>query len=357
MVSDWMTIENVLTELGKHPRLLAEAELEPIQGTRFQPTGFPDIGAAEYDAPDGTKMLLVESTQSMANRMEMVCWDNTTNGFVEPLRGLPFIAVVDEKGRPLTNSILEAHRINSAYIIGAKNSEIDKKLKEQFGGATFREKERRELARFLFEYDTCSLLHGVFLPKHGGGRCRITRTLSAFVEASNVNQAVSGGVKLDSIDTGKDSNDEEKRASEEGRGYIVYPKIEYTGELKAYFNVDLAEIRGFGLGEKAEKLLEALALFKIQKLLAEGLRLRSACDLRLVSLNVKAPAGFVMPSKEELSEALPILIDSCKKEGLFKGSPSVTETYTGSKKKGKKEENESDMAQESEDGAGDEEDG
>ena len=61
--------------LEKAPRLLMEAELEPVQGTRFQPTGFPDLGAATYEGPDGTPMLLVESAQSMANRLESVCWD------------------------------------------------------------------------------------------------------------------------------------------------------------------------------------------------------------------------------------------------------------------------------------------
>nr|WP_256360918.1 type I-U CRISPR-associated RAMP protein Csb1/Cas7u [Methylomonas koyamae] len=57
------------------PRLLIEAELQPLQGARFQPTGFPDLGAAVYDGPNGNRLLLVESAQSMANRMETVCWD------------------------------------------------------------------------------------------------------------------------------------------------------------------------------------------------------------------------------------------------------------------------------------------
>ena len=44
-----MTIQ--LEQLTGQPRLLVEARLEPVQGTRFQPTGFPDLGAAVYDAP------------------------------------------------------------------------------------------------------------------------------------------------------------------------------------------------------------------------------------------------------------------------------------------------------------------
>jgi len=31
------------------PRLLLEVELQPVQGDRFQPTGFPDLGAAIYE--------------------------------------------------------------------------------------------------------------------------------------------------------------------------------------------------------------------------------------------------------------------------------------------------------------------
>jgi len=74
-----MNLESLKTE----PRLLLEAKLNPLAGTRFQPTGFPDIGAAQYKAqvqqPDGNlksvDMLLVESAQSMANRLEATCWD------------------------------------------------------------------------------------------------------------------------------------------------------------------------------------------------------------------------------------------------------------------------------------------
>ena len=54
---------NVLETL---PRLILEADLRPSAGQRFQPTGFADLGAAEYKlpGPNGTPMLLVESAQS-----------------------------------------------------------------------------------------------------------------------------------------------------------------------------------------------------------------------------------------------------------------------------------------------------
>ncbi|MGA7966906.1 MAG: type I-U CRISPR-associated RAMP protein Csb1/Cas7u, partial [Gammaproteobacteria bacterium] len=84
-----------LSALNAAPRLLIEVQLKPLQGTRFQPTGFPEIGAAQYDGPDGTPMLLVESAQSMANRMEEVCWDKVADDWVLALKGLSAVKVLD----------------------------------------------------------------------------------------------------------------------------------------------------------------------------------------------------------------------------------------------------------------------
>ena len=113
-----------LDALANAPRLLLEAHLQPLQGTRFQPTGFPNLGAATYEGPNGERMLLVESAQSMANRLETVCWDKPADDWVGPLKGLPLVKVVKKSKKEgkeieesLTNTVLEAHRINSPYIL------------------------------------------------------------------------------------------------------------------------------------------------------------------------------------------------------------------------------------------------
>src|SRR5258708_20419318 len=82
-----------LDKLKAPPRSLIEVALKPVAGTRIQPTGFPDLGPATYEAPDGTPTLLVESAQSMANRLEAVCWDEATDGIASELQGLPFVTV------------------------------------------------------------------------------------------------------------------------------------------------------------------------------------------------------------------------------------------------------------------------
>ncbi len=111
-----MTID--YNRLKDTPRLLMEVKLKPLQGHRFQPAGFADLGPARYTLPDGTEMLLVESAQSVANRMELACWDNAADDLIDGLKGLPYIRVKKPGNNgALTNSVLESHRINSPYIL------------------------------------------------------------------------------------------------------------------------------------------------------------------------------------------------------------------------------------------------
>lgn len=293
--------------LRNEPRLLVEVNLKPLQGTRFQPTGFPDLGAATYQAADSTSMLLVESAQSMANRMESVCWDEANCDWTQALKGLPFIQVMDKDGKPLTNSVLESHRINSPYILESKDEAFSKKLKNELGVMETGRVDLQLLARTLLKYDVNSLLHGVFLAKSNlaGGRLRLPRALSGFVEAKNANVAASGGVKKDEVNP--------KGEAKKGFGHVPFHRDEYTGNITAFFNLDLSQIRGYRLGRDVEDLLTVLAVYKIRKVLNEGLRFRTACDLEVDGdIQVKRPMGFPFPSLKETEEALPRLIEGCK---------------------------------------------
>lgn len=331
-----------ITALQNQPRLLLKAGLRPLQGTRFQPTGFPDLGAATYDGPDGRKMLLVESAQSMANRLETVCWDAVADDWVAPLKGLPVVKVVDKTGKPLTNSVLEAHRLNSPYILEGKDKSFLATLQKELAIEEKGIVNLKKLTAVLFKYDVNALLHGIFLAKKeiAGGRMRLPRALTAFIEAEAVNLAASGGVKNDAVDPSGDTA--------KGFGNVPFHREEFTGHLTAFFNLDLALLRGFGLGQPAEDLLVALALFKIQKFLREGLRLRTACDLEISrEFEVQRPAEFTVPSLAEVEKELPELI---KKVSSSFASPAVTkviyEEAAGKKSKETKAEQESNQATE-----------
>lgn len=310
-----------LSALATAPRLLIEVALTPVQGTRFQPTGFPNLGHAVYAAPEGDgRMILVESAQSMANRLEAVCWDEAADDWQPPLKGLPVIKVVDPSGAALTNSVLEAHRLNSPYILEGKDRTVFDLLKTELAALDDGPVDLRKLVRVLFRLDANAVLHGVFLAKKelAGGRLRLPRALSAFIEAEDVREANSGGVKNDRVSPSGDTA--------KGYGNVPFAREEWTARrIVAYFNLDLHQIRAFGLPAEATDLLVALALYKIQRFLEGRLRLRTACDLdRAAEPVVTRPHGFALPPLTALEAALPGLIAASAALRLFSDPPVQT---------------------------------
>lgn len=296
------TFDGLYDALRTAPRLLIEAELRPVQGDRFQPTGFPDLGAATYRRPDGTPMLLVESAQSMANRLEAVCWDEAANQIIAPLAGLPHIVVDLEHGHS-TSSIQEAHRLNSPYIIN--DPTLKQAIIQEIGDPESGPLDIRKLAQAVFQRDVGAVLHGVFLEKVAG-RLRLQRLLSSFIEAEDVTPVTSGGVKLDRVDPSGDAA--------AGYGNVPFSRTEFVArQIRAYANLDLATMRGYGLGEAAQRLLLALALYKWLTVLERGLRLRTACDLEARTLTVTRPGGCTLDVAllPELEQLLPGCITAC----------------------------------------------
>lgn len=358
----------IFDSLSSSPRILIEAALKPVQGTRFQPTGFPDLGPAVYDAPDGTPTLLVESNQSMANVLENVCWDETANDVVSALKGLPYVLVKLAglgDGNDTTTSLQEFHRLNSPYIMGgmlgdklfrdiiaaelgmspvkakkpskAKEKDADSASDNASGAELEKEPDDvagvvnlRKLAQICFKYDPNSLVHGIFLEKIAG-RLRHPRALSAFVEASGVGRADSGGVKFDRVLPKPSVAGVDAKG---GYGNVPFHRTEFTAKtITAYFNIDLAQIRGYGLPDEATKLLIALSLWKVRQFLNSNMRLRTACELELVeeekSVVIKRPDRFALP--KDFGDSLKELIDNCAKNNLF-ADPRVTElTWNNSK--------------------------
>jgi len=296
-----------LKALDNVNRVLFSVPLRPVQGDRFQPTGFPSLGAATYQTRNGQK-LLVESSQSMANRLETVCWDTNDNKPIGCLSGISHVTV-QRKGSFLTDSMLESHRINSPYILEGKDRTFFDGLKKELGGLEEGPIDRKKLATVLLKFDAGSLIHGVFLAKKdlAGGRLRIARALSSFIEASGVRVAASGGVKNDHVNPSGDTKS--------GFGNVPFSRDEFVAEeILCHINLDLAQIRGYGLGKDAEQMLILLALHRVRRLLDGDLRLRTACDLEpidRVQIVATRPTGFMLPVLTELESALPDAIKKC----------------------------------------------
>ena len=172
-----------------------------------------------------------------------------------------------------------------------------------------------------------SLVHGCFLEEIGG-RLRATRALSGFIEAQNVSPAESGGVKNNIVQPGLRG----------GEGNVPFHRTEFVAKsIAAYFNIDLALLRGYGMGSEATQLLIAIGLFKIRRFLSAGLRLRTACDLQTVGdVKVTRPDGFSVPPETELLAECQRLIRACSAQ--FAGITEVTWEPAKKKAKDKKKE-------------------
>lgn len=296
-----------LSALDEDPRVLFAVPLVPLQGQRFQPTGFPGLGAATFQTKDG-QCLLVESAQSMANRLELTIWDEATQDLKPDFQRLSHVRVL-RHDKFLTDSIVEAHRLNSPYLLESSDQTFFNKLKDEFSLLEMGPIDRRRLATVLLKYDVGSLLHGVFLAKKelAGGRLRVARALSCFIEADGVRVVANGGVKNDHVNPSGDTK--------LGFGNVPFARDEFTAErISLYANLDLVQIRGYGLGEEVERLLVLIALYKLRVLLDGRLRLRTACDLSVDGDAIKAtaPAGWHPPSAADLLADTKVAIGACR---------------------------------------------
>ena len=323
-------------------RILLDVALAPLQGDRFQPTGFADLGAAVYTLPDGTRKILVESAQSMANRLEAALLED--RDLKPAFKGLSYVRVFpDGETTMFTNSLIEPHRLNSPWILGGTVKGREKlfrgTLREAMEGVKRGDgtkgdvpkpalMDQKRIADAIFRYDANALLHGIFLVGIES-RIRMPRALTAFIEATNVREAHSGGTKLDPVDpTGKWTAEKTEKADVYGN--VPFHRLEYTAErITAFFNLDLDLLRGFGLPECAFDLLVNLAFYKIRFFLENGLRLRTACDLRMTEeIAVREPKELVIPSLIDLEKNVVEKIKGCSENGLFAASPTDVETMT-----------------------------
>lgn len=316
--------------MSRRSRQVWEVELRNVVGERFQPTGFPDIGAARFKRPvrsqdgalDWQDALLVESAQSMANRLEAVGWDAGRQEPAPELEGLPYIRVFSEEGEYLTSSRTEAHRLASAFV---KDSLLDGEkmrdvIRDRLDLRDDMPLTSRNIAAQVLAMDPLCLVHGVFFAepaKVWPGQPKIRRAVTGFVEALNVEQVASGGVKRDEVR----HSTSEGGASKEGYGSIPFHRVEWTAErIVASFSLDLAQIDSYGLAEAPTRMLVTLARWQLRTLLGRGMRLRTACDLEPIDLDVRDRDGEPLGEEEELAQRLRQLIDESR-EQLGPGGP------------------------------------
>lgn len=317
-------------------RVLIDVPLRPAIGSRFQPTGFPDIGAAEFTRPVGggrsQRCLLVESAQSVANRLEATAWDESACAPLPLFDGLPYVRVVGTDGRYLTSSRTEAHRLASAFV---KDSQYEGRpmlevIRERLELKDDTPISMQTVARAVFALDPFCLIHGVFFADaKWPGQPKIARALTGFVEAYGVEPAYSGGVKKDHVR--HSLGDQSAGGTAEGYGTVPYQRTDWTAEqVVASFSLDRRQLNSYGLGQDAADLLEAIALWEVRTLVESGLRLRTACDFEPIDDDLHAQDGQPIPAVAELEQRIRTGIERCAD---LLGDGPLEVVWSGSSKK------------------------
>lgn len=345
---------NLLDELLRQDRVLISAELRPATGSFFQPTGFPDIGACIYIDGAGQRRCLVESEQSMANRLEAVCM-KPPGVWREPFDGkLPVIRVEGRNGLLATN-LTEPHRIASSYVLeGTVNgTTLGEKLEKHLGlkGKVWPLGGREKLTQAVFALDPAAVLHGFQFMQWEAVGLRAARLLHSRLEAvlADTDSDVHYGlVKVDSIEP------ESSAAKKSNKGQSIAAKTRHVPEsIHATFEIDVLTLRERSLvaadddeNRNAQRFLLALALWKIHRFITNGpafdartgdtmgaLRLRADCSLAVSKVKwsgSKRGVAFdqgreldterlVKPSKED--EAPGLLVAPPSFEQLLKADP------------------------------------
>lgn len=304
-----MPDDNFVDQILEQDRVLIDAELHLANGSFFQPTGFPDIGACVYTDGAGQRRCLVESEQSMANRLEAVCM-KAPGVWREPLDGrLPVVRVKDKKGRLRATNLTEAHRIASSYVLEGKlnGATLQKKLEEHLplDGNTWPLEGREKLTQAVFALDPAAVLHGFQFMQWEAVGLRAARLLHARLEATLADQDNGevhyGLVKVDGIEP------ESSATKKSNKGQSIAHKARYVPtSIQGTFEIDVLALRERSLvpasdkkaansgtsNQAAQGFLLALALWKIHRFLTNApafdartgdtmgaLRLRADCSL------------------------------------------------------------------------------
>ncbi len=303
-------VARALDHLLKDRYLALEVALEPLGPPTIQLTTFANTGPSFYDAPDGRLAAVVDSVASLANQLELTVWDEAECVPKDSVAALPWVKVIDAKEGYYTSSRMAAHRLGAHAIMNG--TVLDGKGKN--GTKSFQERleERladaqppyvRKLDQAVWEHDPLTLLHGCWFAGIWGGRARLSRALSARIDAL--------GVQMQSVQVGgqktADHPSEVGVGQAGAEGETVLGEVpHYTAEVSAERIVapillDLALLRSYGLPDNANRALIATAVLMIRELVDAWPRRRSRCVLvPRGEPAVRLPQGWTLPTLAEL---------------------------------------------------------
>lgn len=326
--------QSLLDQIYQQDYLCIKAKLVTKDSKPYiQPTGFPDIGACIFKDAQGQIRCLVESEQSMANRLEGVCMTDAGE-WVEPWKSvMPLIEVVDDAKQRIATNLTEPHRIASSYILeGRSLSDNQTTFKDVLWRAIGMRGSgnnsilsltgRAQLDRVIFALDPSALLHGYQFVQTEFVGMRQPRILHARIEAilDGDEELNYGMVKVDQIEPGAAA----QKGANKGQSIAGKHRIIWKG-ITATFELDLLALKHLHLDENKKKFLLGLALWKVGAFLSDkpsfdprsrqrlgALRLRADCHLKFEKFDPNI-AGLNDPS-----DLIGCMEDSLTFNGEFK---------------------------------------
>lgn len=286
--------------------LALDVELEPLGSPTIQPTTFANTGPSFYEAPDGGLAAVIDSVASMANQFELTIWDEATCAPVHSVAALPWVKVEDANGDYYTSSRTAAHRLNAASVMtGRVESDTEvfgARIERLLGDAS--PPVQRRLAHVVWDHDPLSIIHGCWFAGFWDGRARLTRALTARIDALDVQSqsAQIGGQKS------RDALDEPGSVQDTGfktvRGEAPYYTSEVSaGRIIAPVVLDLSLLRSYSLSPKAHSALVSTAVLMIAELVSAWPRRRSRCILvPKADPVVRMPEGWTLPPLDDLRD-------------------------------------------------------
>ncbi len=299
-----MTVADALDSLEGARYLALDVELQPVGSSTIQPSAFANTGPSFYEAPDGGLAAVVDSVASMANQLELTIWDEAECRPQDAAAPLPWVKVVDANGNYYTSSRRAAHRLNAASIMNGRvhpDGEVfGDRLQRLLAAAS--PPVGRTLAKVVWAHDPLSIVHGCWFAGIWDGRARLTRALTARIDALGVQSqsAQVGGQKS------RDALDEPGSVQDTGFKTVHGEAPYYTSEVSATRIVapivlDLGLLRSYGLPREAYRALVATAVLMIRELVDAWPRRRSRCILAPKGEPlVRMPVGWTLPPLVEL---------------------------------------------------------
>ena len=304
-----LSFDALTKAVSSSPAILYAANYQPTAGAggKVYPSSYPsekdgepNIYASERRRLDGEEVpcVIIDSVQSQANRIESAISEVRSDKKIE----FPALEVdLSEYGHGIISTLELPHRAADAYL------EHGKIAGKPFASSDLCQSLRNATPRNcsdIYKVDPVSLLFGCWFSRgNNSGKGRFSRMITSEMIAINSIQGVRGSSRLDPFrtDTGGEKVKKEALAksettqsgdmkvSELGFGNIK-PSIQMTGGVTCDYvlqnaTITLSGLRrlSFGSDEKANHagrvVLASLGLVGLEAMLADGVWLRTGCDL------------------------------------------------------------------------------